>query len=97
MINMFVARNKDLAYRVIDGEAIILSPEDGRLHNLNAVATRIFEVADGKTRLKDIPVLICEEFEVSEEVSRKDAIDFVEDLVHKKLLILSENPIKDVG
>lgn len=94
MVDMYVARNKELAYRVIDDEAIVLTPEDGMIHNLNSVAARIFELADGDKKIKDIIDLICEEFGSREDVVKPDVIKFVEDLVHNKMLILSDNPIK---
>lgn len=94
MINMYVAQNKDIAYRVIDEEAIILTPEDGMLHNLNALATRIFELANGARTVNDIVKAVCDEFDVDENTARRDTINFIEDLLHKKMLVLSNNPVK---
>ena len=93
MIDMYVAQNQDIAHRVIDDETIILTPEDGMLHNLNPVATRIFELADGKRRIRDIIAYICEEFEVEENVAQKDTINFIQDSIHKKFLLLSDEPL----
>lgn len=94
MIDMYVSQNKELAYRVIEDEAVILTPEDGMLHNLNPVATMIFELASGKRQVKDIVAKVCEEFDVEEKKARKDCLDFLEDLVHRKMLILSNKPVK---
>jgi len=94
MLNMYVSKNKEIAYRVIEDEAIILTPEDGMLHNLNPVATVIFESANGKRQVKDIIGKICEEFDIEERVAHRDCLNFIEDLVHKKMLILSGKPTK---
>lgn len=93
MLDMYVAQNRELAYRVIEDEAVILTPEDGMLHNLNPVATRIFELANGKRKVKDIVSHILDEFKVDEHTVKKDATNFIEDLAHKKLLVISDKPI----
>lgn len=94
MIDMYVSQNKEIAYRVIEDEAVILTPEDGMLHNLNPVATVIFESADGKRKVGDIIKKIIEEFDIEEKIAQRDCLNFVEDLVHKKMLILSSKPLK---
>jgi len=91
---MYVSQNQEIAYRVIEDEAVVLTPEDGKLHSLNSVATRIFELANGKRRVKDIIGKICEEFDIEEKTAHRDCLNFVEDLVHKKMLILSSKPVK---
>lgn len=95
MIDMYVTKNKELAYRNIEGQIVILTPEDGMLHNLNSVASRVFELANGKRKIKDIAKSIYEEFEVGENIAIKDTVDFIEDLVHKKMLKLSEKLMKE--
>lgn len=94
MIDMYVAQDREIAYRIIEGEAIILTPEDGMLHNLNPVATRIFESANGRRRIADIIEAICGEFNVAEGTAKKDTLNFIEDLVHKKMFVLSDKPFK---
>ncbi len=95
MINMYVSQNKDVAYRIIDGEAVMLTPDNGMLHTLNPVATRVFELANGKMDVAGIIKVICEEFEVKESIATRDVPDVVEDLVHRKILHISKEPVKD--
>ena len=95
MIDMYVAQNQEVAYRVIEGEAVILTPEDGMLHSLNPVATRIFVSANGKRKVKDIINCITDEFDIGEKTATKDVINFIEDLTHKKMLTLSDKPFKN--
>jgi len=73
---------------------VILTPEDGMLHNLNPVATRIFELANGKRTVKDIIKRVLEEFQADEKAVTRDVPDFIDDLLHKKMLILSSKPLK---
>ena len=92
MADHYLAQNPRAAWRVYDGEAVIISPEDSTLHTLNAVGTVIWEAADGKTQLSAVVARICDEFEVELEVAAGDTQAFVEDLCRRGLLVLSEAP-----
>ena len=52
MRECYVARNPHTAWRVYDGEAVILLTEDSTLNSLNVVGTLIWETADGTTSLE---------------------------------------------
>ena len=70
----YVARNPQTAWRVYDGEAVILLAQDSTLNTLNSVGTLIWEVSDGKTPVSAIVARICEEFDV-EPIDGPGAID----------------------
>ncbi|MBN1426123.1 PqqD family protein [Candidatus Fermentibacteria bacterium] len=93
MLDKVVARNKDVAWRVIDGEAILISAEDSMLHSLDEVGTRIWELADGATTVRSIIESICGEFEVEDTQAENDVLEFVTNLSSDKLrlLVLSNN------
>ncbi|MEW6619378.1 MAG: PqqD family protein [bacterium] len=88
MINSYVVRSMNTAFRIIDNNATILSPEEGILHSLNEVGTRIWELADGKMTIKEIIYIICNEYNVEEDVAKKEVCDFVKELCNKKLIVL---------
>ena len=88
----WVARNPQTAWRVYDGEAVILLADDSTLNTLNAVGTLIWEAADGKTPFGAIVARICEEFEVEPAQAERDATAFIEKLHQRGLLIVSETP-----
>lgn len=59
ILNKISEKNKNLAWRIIDGEAVILplenQPQDGeKLAIFKEIATRIWELIDGKKSVKDI-------------------------------------------
>ena len=91
MIDMYVNKNREIAFRVIEGQAVILTPANGMLHTLSLVATRIFELANGKRKISEICNGIVEEFDAEEDVVARDARRFIEDMLHKKILVLSES------
>jgi ABC-type xylose transport system substrate-binding protein len=85
-------QNPRAAWRVYDGEAVIVSPEDSTLHTLNAVGTVIWEAADGRTAMETIVARVCDAFEVDAATAARDAAAFIESLSHKGLLTMLDAP-----
>ena len=77
--NKFI-RNNDIAWRVIDGEALVVSPKDSLIYPLNDVGARIWELLDGKRTVSDIASVICGEFEGDGKAIQDDVMDFIENL-----------------
>ncbi len=92
MLDKVVSRNKDVAWRVIDGEAILICAEDSMLHSLDEVGTRIWELADGVNTVRDIVDAIYGEFEVERSKAEQDVVEFVTNLASDqlRLLVLSD-------
>jgi hypothetical protein len=90
MSDTYVTQNARTAWRVYDGEAVILCPDDGTLNTLNAVGTRIWESADGKTSVKAIVARICEEFEIDPERAEQDTLAFIGSLRERGLVAVSK-------
>jgi hypothetical protein len=88
----YPAQNPRAAWRVYDGEAVIVSPEDSTLHTLNPVGTFIWEAADGRTALAVIVARVCEAFDVDRAVAARDATAFVEQLSRRGLLTVLHAP-----
>ena len=90
MPDRFLTQNPKMAWRVYDGEAVILSPDDSMLNTLNAVGTLVWESADGKTPVSAIVARISEEFDVEPERAERDVAAFIEKLCQRGLLMVSE-------
>lgn len=88
----YPAQNPRAAWRVYDGEAVIVSPEDSTLHTLNPVGTLIWEAADGRTPLEAIVERVCEAFEVDRATAARDATSFVDLLCRQGLLTVRPAP-----
>ncbi len=93
MLEKMLNRNKDVAWRVIENEAILISAEDSMLHSLDEVGTRIWELADGSNTVGAIVEKIFEEYEVDRETAETDVVEFVTNLASEKLglLLLSQS------
>jgi hypothetical protein len=89
MLKNYVLRNeKKVAWRIVDGEAVILVPENSTFHTLNTTGTRIWELADGKLSTDEIIQKICEEFKVEKEKVEGNIKKFITELVNKELFII---------
>lgn len=69
-----------IASRVIDGRAVVVVIDSRRLHTLNAVGTRVFELLDGRP-LGEVAKVVHEEFDVSYEQALADVEAFAVELL----------------
>lgn len=90
MLDKYVTRSDKTAFRIIDGEAVIMTLENNTLHALNDVGSRIWELSDGSKTLVEIIEAINSEYEVGYEESKADCISFIEELQDKGMLELTQ-------
>ena len=99
MMDLRPRRHPDLAWRNWGGEVVILAPsghdpdapadqQDGAEHDLNEVASRVWELSDGERTVRDIARVLIDEFEVDQATAERDSADFVRELVRRKLLLV---------
>lgn len=92
--DVFLKQNTDTAYRVIDGEAVIVDLDSSELYSLNPTATVIWEACEEEVTLEEVVDKIVEEFEVEREVAEEDCVGFVEEFSENGLLMLAESEVK---
>lgn len=80
-------RNPSLAWREIDGEIVIISPEDSQVHELNETASLIWKHADGAHGIEEITARVSAVYDVPPEAARKDVAELIAQLDEKRLLI----------
>lgn len=70
-----------IAFRVIDGNALLLDPNDDRILYMNDVGTFVWQrIAERGHSVEAIWRAVFEAFEVDEETARADVLEFVETL-----------------
>lgn len=89
-MNLFPERNPKLAWREIDSEAVIISPEDSHVHELNETASIIWTNADGKHSVDEIVGVIAARYEVELPEAKADVDELIEVLSAKGLLVASK-------
>jgi hypothetical protein len=92
MHDRYPAQNPRAAWRVYDGEAVIVSPDDSTMHALNAVGTTVWQAADGATTLAALIARVAEQFDAPAELVECDVTTFVVQLTSRGLLSLNEAP-----
>jgi hypothetical protein len=98
MRETYIVRSEKVASRLLDGEMMIMSALNSTLFNLNAVATLIWQAADGRTPLSEIVRgLVCEEFDVRWDVAYRDAEAFVKELESHGILTVLDRPVANAA
>lgn len=83
---MIPAKAPATAWRIIEGEAVILSMETKVLRGLNPVGSRVWELIDGRRSVEEIIGVIVKEFDVSPEAAAQDVRGFVGELLERGLV-----------
>ncbi len=89
--NDVLMRNEDFICRIVDGEAVLMSPLGDGLHIFNEVGTRIWELVDGSNTVEDIANQIHKEYDVEKSVAYEDTLAFLEELLNLNALVYSSD------
>ena len=80
-------RNPSAAWTTVDGDVVIISPEDSVLHELNATASFIWKQATGERTGRAIAEMLASEYEVAPETALTDTEELIAHLIGKNLLL----------
>lgn len=80
-------RNPQTAGRVIDGLAFVVTPENNKLHTLNATATSVWEMAGRGCSVDDAADALVAQFEVDRATALRDVERCLQDLVARQILV----------
>ena len=78
-------------------EAVIVLPSMGQVKVVNEIGAKIWSLADGTRTVREIATLICEEYDVDSETARADTLEFIDQLITRGILEVTENPKGAVG
>ena len=90
-LNKYPKKSDNIASRILDGEAVVILPLESLVYTFDPVGTRIWELINGKNKIANIVDAIQNEYEVDPDVAEQDTIDFINELVSKKMLILNDD------
>jgi hypothetical protein len=90
ILQLYPKPHPQTAGRVIDNEAVLMLADDSEINVLNPVGSRIFELADGTHTVQQIADVIAAEFDVSINEATDDVAQFLQGLVGRNVLVLSD-------
>ena len=85
-LDNYVSRNTAVPWRVIEGEAILVDVSAGKVIQASQTAAFIWEQLDGSKTIGEIIDRVCADFAVEKERARQDTLEFLEELIRKKLI-----------
>jgi hypothetical protein len=89
---MRVRRNEEAVWRVIDGDVVVLHPEERMLHALKGCGSMMWELIEKETAISEILEVVCEEYEVEPARAEAEITQFVHNL--KDLNLVEIVPVK---
>lgn len=91
MLDRIPRKNKNTAWRVIDGETIVIDLErhdlDTKLNILNDTATAIWELCDGKHTVNRILLELKNLYNGEPLEIETQALHCIDELINKKMLL----------
>jgi coenzyme PQQ synthesis protein D (PqqD) len=84
-------KNPILAWREIDGEIVIVSPDDSVLHELNETGSFVWKQLDGRRPVAEIAASLAAEYDVTPEHALDDIETLLGELAARQLLIPADN------
>lgn len=79
-------RNPKVAARVIQGEAMVLSPHDAIMHAFSPVATRVWELLPTHRTMEALVEAITSEYDVDAETARQDIEELIDQMLEKRIV-----------
>lgn len=86
-MNRVYAISREVAHREIEGQILILRPDDSFLYTLNGSGKLIWLGITKKKKLSTIIKSVSKEFGIPDETARLDVLAFVRELEAKGIIL----------
>ena len=83
-------RNKEIVWRNLEGEAVLLNPHSGKYYGLNEVGCSFWEKVDGENSMETIIDLLLEEYAVDKKTLEQDLEELAQDLEEREIITFVE-------
>ena len=81
---------KDVLFRDVDGEAVILNMETGKYFGLDPVGTRMWALLDEHRQVEPAFRALIDEYEIAPDQLLRDLLDLIDTLASHKLVQVDE-------
>lgn len=77
----------ELTWRLLDGEAVIVSPATGEIRVLNQVGAAIWQQLVTGSQVKDIEKAVAQQYALPPQQVEADVSAFLDDLTNRGLIV----------
>lgn len=89
---MLLKKNESMDFiEADDGNVIIFDSESGNTHFIDEIGLDILHILEEETDLETLVSKLSEQYDAPVEEIRADVLEFVEDLIAKKVVLSYEN------
>ena len=85
-----VIRTESHLSTTLDDEAVLLEPEEGVYYGMNEIGTKLWEQLKTPIRVGELESVLLSEYNVDEEVVKKDIREFISNLNDAGLIEIQE-------
>ena len=85
-MDSYAVPNPAVVGRLVEGEAVLVLPEQGQVKVLNEVGARVWILADGARTLRQIAAALCDEYDVNQAQAEAAVIAFVAQLAERGIV-----------
>jgi hypothetical protein len=75
-----------IRWRVVEGEVVLIDPDEGELVRFNEIGSHIWQAIDGQSTVAQIVDHICDTFDVGRRRAQKDVTRFLRNLQRQELI-----------
>jgi hypothetical protein len=90
-MNNYPIIHPELTWRLLDSEAVIVSPTSGDIRVLNQTGTEIWQLLADGCELEKIEMVLVDQYNLSLHQAKVDVSVFLEDLMRCGLIILKSH------
>ena len=80
-------QNREIAWRAIDGEAVLFDSVAGMMRQLNPVGTALWAQLEQQRTVEDLVAFVTQRYEVPADRAQADVQAFLASLLERKLLV----------
>jgi predicted RND superfamily exporter protein len=84
-------RKQDQLFSEIDGEVVMLSIENSEYYGMDKVGSRIWQLIEKPVSLNQLIGILLDEYEVTEEQCTEDTLKFIDQLMEKELVEITNS------
>ena len=84
-------KNPALAWREIDDETVIISPNDSVMHELNDTGSFLWKNIDGHRSAPELAELLVAAYEVTPDIALADTQALLEEMSSRKLVVPAQS------